>query len=67
MSVNQNIADGQYSGDDEDILKTDLETEHGLTNHPKRDKLWSLAWEHGHSYGYSEVAGYYEDFSELLK
>ena len=45
----------------------DLEIEHGVVGHPKAGKLWSLAWEHGHSSGYGDVIHYYENFVELLK
>lgn len=31
------------------------------------DKVYSLAWEHGHSSGYSEVENYYQDFAELAR
>ena len=48
-------------------FKQDLEMEHGLDDHPKRDRLFELAWEHGHSSGYREVAIYYDEFAELLK
>lgn len=30
------------------------------------DKVFALAWEHGHSSGYSEVESYYIDFAELV-
>lgn len=49
------------------VLKADLETEHDVVGHPRADKLWDLAWDHGHSSGYSEVINYYEDLVELLK
>ncbi len=35
-------------------------------DHPKTAKLYSLAWEHGHSHGYSEVMLHLEEFAELL-
>ena len=44
-----------------------LEAEHDMMNHPKRDRLWAKAWEHGHWSGYHEVISYYEDFLELVK
>ena len=49
------------------LVKSDLEAQHGIVGHPKADKLWSLAWDAGHSAGYSDVITYYEDFVELLK
>ena len=48
-------------------FRADLEAEHGLANHPKADKIYSLAWEYGHSAGYIEVALYYEDLIELIR
>ena len=47
-------------------LRSDLEADHGLTKHPKRELLWKKAWEHGHSSGFAEVSLYYGDFAELL-
>jgi len=39
----------------------------GVTqDHPKAGKLYSLAWERGHSSGYSEVLNYGYDFVELM-
>jgi hypothetical protein len=49
------------------MVKADLEAEHGIAGHPKADKLWSLAWDDGHSAGYYDVIGYYEEFVELVK
>ncbi len=49
------------------LFRIDLERENGMTGHSKADRLFDLAWEHGHSSGYSEVVNYYEDFVELVK
>lgn len=38
-----------------------------IENHPNADKLYSLAWEHGHSSGFVEVASYAEEFVGLMK
>lgn len=35
-------------------------------NHPKADKLKSLAWDHGHSSGYSEVFYWLTELSDLI-
>ena len=51
----------------EEEFKTDLFDEHGVTDHPKAQKVFALAWEHGHSAGYSEIAIYFDDFVELIK
>jgi len=40
---------------------------YGVADHPKEPKLWSLAWEEGHSCGYSEVALKYDEFVDLMK
>lgn len=31
------------------------------------DRAYSLAWEHGHSSGYSQVENYFQDFAELAR
>ena len=51
-------------------FRRDLETEHGLTNHPKAATVFGMAWDRGHSDsrdGYKTVAYYYEDLANLLK
>ena len=52
---------------EQDEHKAKMASECNLVGHPKLDQLYSLAWEYGHSYGYSEVAMYFRDFSRLLK
>lgn len=39
----------------------------GMKNHPKRNKLWAKAWEHGHASGLGDVLNWYSDLSDLLK
>jgi hypothetical protein len=48
------------------LLKGDLEGEHGFQNHPKRDRLFEIAWKYG-SPDYKKVMSYYADIAELLK
>ena len=43
-------------------FKNDLFEYHGIEDNPKREKAYSLAWDHGHSSGLSEVACFMEDF-----
>ena len=43
-----------------------LEETYGLTKHPKRGKLWEMAWDKGHSCGLGEVLIYYDEFVDLL-
>ncbi len=47
-------------------FREDLESEYGLSEHPKRNVLWHLAWEHGHSSGLWNVYSWYDELSELL-
>jgi hypothetical protein len=49
------------------LFKQDALAEVGLTNHPKADKAYGLAWENGHSSGLSEVYNHLLDYAELLK
>ena len=48
-------------------IKADLELEHGVAGHRNADKLWELAWEHGHSSGYADIICYYENFVQLIQ
>lgn len=49
------------------LFRADLEAEHGLTGHPKANKLWDIAWDRGHSSGLSSVAWEYSDLAELVQ
>lgn len=49
------------------MVKADLEEEYGVIGHPKADKLWEIAWEHGHSSGYHDVACHYAELVELIQ
>jgi hypothetical protein len=48
-------------------FKHDMFVELGVVGHPKADKLYSIAWEMGHSAGYSEVLSYAWDMVDLIK
>ena len=45
----------------------DIAREFGVHGNPKADLLFSIAWEFGHSAGYSEVYGYYGDLVDLIR
>jgi len=47
--------------------KAQLAEEHGVVDHPKLDKVYDLAWQHGHSAGFHEVEMYFEEFVELIQ
>ena len=48
-------------------FKRDLFEEHGVTDHPKAERCYALAWEKGHSAGLQEVANFFDDFVDLIK
>lgn len=48
-------------------FKQDLFEEYRVQEHPKRENVFNLAWEHGHASGYSEVYNYFGDFVELIR
>jgi len=51
----------------EEQFKMDALKECGLENHPKREKAYAFAWEHGHANGLSEVFYWLTEVAELLK
>jgi|WetSurMetagenome_2_1015567.scaffolds.fasta_scaffold00157_23 hypothetical protein len=46
--------------------KKSLYKEFGVLENPKSDKCYSLAYEHGHSSGYSDIYSYFSEFVELI-
>lgn len=48
-------------------FKADLLEDNGVTNNPKADLAFWLANDYGHSFGFSEIASYFEDLVELIK
>lgn len=48
------------------LFKLEALEDVGLTGHPKAEKAWALAWENGHSGGYSDVYSLLVDYAELL-
>lgn len=60
----------RYYAEDKRIhekFKNDLFDELGIQNNPKKDVLYDLAWEYGHSSGFSDVYNYACDFVCLIK
>lgn len=49
-----------------DEFKRAIAASLGLSNHPKFDVLWDIAWSHGHSSGYGEVEMWCDELSALL-
>lgn len=57
----------EESGKRHDEFINDIFEEFHVTDNPKRDKCFSLAWEYGHSSGYSEVYNHFSDLVELIQ
>lgn len=52
----------------QDTFKNLLAEEYGLPRtHPKFDKVYSYAYEQGHSSGYSDVEIYFADIVDIIK
>ena len=51
----------------ENEFRSVLQHTYRLDGNPKADKVWSMAWELGHSSGYSEVEIWYQKLAELVK
>lgn len=48
-------------------FKLALFKEYGMENHPKREKMFSIAWEKGHSDGYSSIESEFYTLTELMQ
>jgi hypothetical protein len=48
-------------------FKLALFREYGIENHPKREKMFSVAWEKGHSDGYSSIECEFSTLVELMR
>jgi hypothetical protein len=61
------ITDFTKYNDDATTFDDDVFADLGISDNPKRHKLMAIAWEHGHSCGYSEVYYYASELVELIK
>ena len=50
----------------DELFKQDSLRESGLSDHPKKDKIYSRAWEDGHADGYYAVFYRLQDLAELF-
>ena len=48
-------------------FKRDLFELHGVTDHPKAERCFQLAWEDGHHAGYDEVVILFDKLVDLIK
>lgn len=62
-SYAERIEDGEKARANHKAL---LAADEVLIGHPKLDRLYELAWEHGHAAGWSEVEMYFHEFATLL-
>lgn len=49
------------------MFKRDALEALGVSDHPKVDKLWTLAWEHGHASGFHDVWSWLNELVVLIK
>lgn len=47
-------------------FKLDLFEEFGVTDHPKADKVFDIAWDLGHADGYDSVSYYFEKLVDII-
>lgn len=50
-----------------EVFKADLADAYGVSNHPKADRVFELAWDRGHDAGLGDVLIEYDDLVELIK
>lgn len=61
---------GKYRSEEQRLLakfKEDVLEYCGISNHPKAEKLYAIAWDKGHSAGLYEVYLEVDELSELIK
>lgn len=59
-----------YSEEDDrlhNLFVSTLEKFYEVEDHPKKSRLFSIAWDYGHSNGLEEVVNHYETLVELIK
>jgi hypothetical protein len=55
------------SADRSEEFKNDLFVEFGVEDNPKREQCYGIAYDMGHSNGFSEVYNYFDQLVELIK
>lgn len=48
-------------------FKRDMFAHYEVTDHPKVEIAYRIAWDHGHSAGYAEVDSYFAELVEILR
>lgn len=71
LVVNEKIERDEYKPygrhDEKTVFKLDLFEVFEVTNHPRAEHLFKLAWEHGHSHGFHEVLLHFEEMVLLIQ
>lgn len=49
------------------LFREDIAKEFGVQDNPKKDKVFNMAYDRGHSSGHEEVYNVYSDLVELIK
>ena len=57
---------GEFKGEKPEVVRVAVEAQQGTADHPKAQRLWELAWEHGHANGYTEVYFWYVELKTLI-
>lgn len=65
--VYENIWVGIYSNQDGSQFYKDATEALEIQDNPKKDALYGLAWEYGHSTGYVDIFAYMIDLVSLIK
>jgi hypothetical protein len=50
-----------------EAAKAKLASDYGLERNRRFDLAFDIAWRHGHSYGFNEVACYFDDLVPLIR
>jgi len=61
------ITGGYYADNKYDEFKRDALKHFGLSGHPKADKAFSFAWEHGHASGWNDVLYWFGEIAEFME
>lgn len=59
----------KYKGNTPEVyeqFRKDAMEELGIVGHDKADWMWSMAWRHGHYYGFKEVFFQLRDLAKML-
>ena len=66
--MRRRFREGYYDGHTSDQeFKADVFQVLGVSDNPKRDLMYKIAWDYGHSAGYQEVYNHAIDLVELIK